>query len=310
MKHYKNKLLLSCAALPLLCIEAAQAEQQTYIFNGILTQFDSTFFSQAANDSMDQFTLTLIVETTAVLVYADPETEVYTDAVIRFDTGSSGPNGGVWTFPTPTFHQGSINEISYSKTGGIDELTVQLDFEQQSWRYVEYLTVTQASTPFIGLNGTFPGVLNGQYEVSVSYEAQEFQGETMTWRVAGQGFTTSVIGTLFDSDFDGVTDEIDLCPASIKDETVVFNGWYDSGVPNYVDESGCTIMDHYAVCLVEEEEEQEPSRFSWVQPTYSGPSYCEKQVAYGLVSDGVIDFSESRTLRRALYDAYRSGGIR
>ncbi|WP_411359128.1 thrombospondin type 3 repeat-containing protein [Pseudidiomarina salilacus] len=107
-----------------------------------------------------------------------------------------------------------------------------------------------------------------------------------------------------DADGDGVPDELDSCPASATDETVMFRNWYDSSVTNYVDESGCTIMDHYAKC--EPAEQEEISRFSRFQPRYSGPSYCEKQVSYGLVDEGIIDYTEARMLRDALYMSYRS----
>ncbi|MGQ4277594.1 hypothetical protein ACQ5ES_11150 [Pseudidiomarina sp. E22-M8] len=102
-----------------------------------------------------------------------------------------------------------------------------------------------------------------------------------------------------DADGDGVADTLDTCPASLLDPNTMF-GAIDSGVQNYVDANGCSIMDHYAKC--EAEEAAAPtSPWGWFQPVYSGPSHCEKQVAYNLVSDGVIDYSEARMLRNALY---------
>ncbi|KFZ28229.1 hypothetical protein IDAT_10385 [Pseudidiomarina atlantica] len=117
------------------------------------------------------------------------------------------------------------------------------------------------------------------------------------------------IGTYFlssDADGDGILDEVDLCTASVVAETVSFSGWLDSGVTNYVDADGCTIMDHYAVCLSEEQEQPAP-RFSSMLPRLSGPSYCETQVSYNLLNTGVIDYTEARMLRDALYMSYRSG---
>ncbi len=115
-------------------------------------------------------------------------------------------------------------------------------------------------------------------------------------------------GLVVDDDNDGVEDDVDSCEMSLLDETVLFDGWHDSGVTNYVDANGCTVMDHYAACE-EDQEEQEVNRFSRRSSFfYSGPSYCEKQVAYDLVRDGVIDYSEARALRDALYYASRSNG--
>ena len=120
------------------------------------------------------------------------------------------------------------------------------------------------------------------------------------------GYTTTISALIQDIDGDGVPDETDSCIESLTDETVIFLGGYDSGVANQVDESGCTIMDRYAACAAEEQ----PS--TPAGPTfsaYTGPSYCETQVAYGLQSEGMIDFTDSRTLRNALYNAYRSGAM-
>lgn len=110
-----------------------------------------------------------------------------------------------------------------------------------------------------------------------------------------------------DSDEDGIVDAADSCPFSIMDETVSFGGWLETGVTNYVDESGCSIMDLYAAC--EAEAEAQPAIPAGpVFSAYSGPSYCETQVVYGLQSDGVIDYTEGRMLRNALNNYYRSGG--
>ena len=118
------------------------------------------------------------------------------------------------------------------------------------------------------------------------------------------GYTTTISALIEDIDGDGIPDEADSCVESLTDATVMFQGWYDSEVENYVDESGCTIMDRYAACGPQEQEQT--SRFSRFQPRYSGPSYCQKQVSYGLVDEGIIDYAEARILRDALYMSYRS----
>lgn len=92
----------------------------------------------------------------------------------------------------------------------------------------------------------------------------------------------------------------DACPFSNEQETVTF-GEYDTGVENYTDATGCTVMDHYQMCW-----EQQQSSSSFL--SYSGPSYCERQVAYTLYGDGVIDYNEVRALRNYLTMFYRSGG--
>lgn len=103
-----------------------------------------------------------------------------------------------------------------------------------------------------------------------------------------------------DFDGDGVANAGDLCSESLLDETAIFKGWYDSGVTNYVDADGCSVMDHYAAC--EAEEQEAPRR--GIRSVRSGPSNCEKAVSYDLVADGVISYAEARMLRNALYNSY------
>ncbi|WP_417687921.1 hypothetical protein [Pseudidiomarina sp.] len=104
---------------------------------------------------------------------------------------------------------------------------------------------------------------------------------------------------ILDADGDGVVDAEDSCSASLLDETVLFDGWYDSGVTNYVDADGCSVMDHYAAC--EAVVEEAPRR--GIRSVRSGPSSCEKAVSYDLVADGVISYAEARMLRAALYES-------
>jgi len=105
-----------------------------------------------------------------------------------------------------------------------------------------------------------------------------------------------------DADGDGYADVVDSCPASILDANVTFaDSAVDAGVENKLDASGCSIMDHYAACVVPEEEQ--PVR--GIRSVRSGPSSCEKAVSYDLVADSVISYAEARLLRSALYQSYR-----
>lgn len=134
-------------------------------------------------------------------------------------------------------------------------------------------------------------------------------GEEDYYYLSFYGTVTSILATELDADGDGFADSADSCPASLMDETVMFDGWLNSGVTNYVDASGCAIMDHYAACAVAEAEEP-TSPWGWFQPVYSGPTYCEKQVVYQLQNEGVIDYTEGRMLRNALSLSYSSEGPR
>lgn len=113
---------------------------------------------------------------------------------------------------------------------------------------------------------------------------------------------TYEISFIADADSDGVADADDACPTSQEADSVMF-GEVDSGVANAFDAEGCSIMDRYAACNADEEQERSFSRRSFWR--YAGPSYCEKQVAYDLVRDGMIDYQAARQLRDALYTSHR-----
>ncbi|RUO50108.1 hypothetical protein CWE21_03000 [Pseudidiomarina aquimaris] len=132
-----------------------------------------------------------------------------------------------------------------------------------------------------------------QYAGDLNWTPFTFEGVALNVRYIG-----------VDDDGDGIANEVDACEASILDETVLFDGWYDSGVTNYVDDSGCSVMDHYAACAAEEQEA--PRR--GIRSVRSGPSSCEKAVSYDLVADGVLSYSEARMLRNALYESSTSSG--
>ncbi|RUO72716.1 hypothetical protein CWI80_09245 [Pseudidiomarina sediminum] len=133
-----------------------------------------------------------------------------------------------------------------------------------------------------------------------------FEGNFYYWQEVnyGEGYDYAEIdlyfdihSIYFDADLDGVADELDSCDASVTGGTVTF-GEYDSGVENVMASNGCTVMDSYLACD------------AGGQSMYGGPTYCEMQVAYSLYRDGTVDYSDVRTLRTALYNAYRSGAMR
>ncbi|KFZ29124.1 hypothetical protein IDAT_05465 [Pseudidiomarina atlantica] len=152
-----------------------------------------------------------------------------------------------------------------------------------------------AMTPFPEL---FDGVIEHPFQVAADRSNQP------SFRFEGSANYVSYNGPAVDSDGDGIFDYADSCIAPLTSTTVIFRDWYDSEVINYVDSSGCSIMDRYAACAPEQQEA--PSFFSAFQPRLSGPNYCETQVSYQLNSEGLIDYMEARMLRDALYMSYRS----
>lgn len=200
------------------------------------------------------------------------------------DTGAYTLSG-TWNYyngmeTSMTFDSSEGQAITFYGDTGFDPVTIAIrELEQQI--FIE--------------NPGFPMIVNG--DVAADLFISYFQYESQTFELAG---TTNFINLVSaDTDRDGIIDELDACEASILEQTVLFKGWYDSGVTNYRDDSGCTVMDHYAVC----EAPEEPVR--GVRSVRSGPSSCEKAVAYDLVGEGLINYSEARRLRDALYQSYQ-----
>lgn len=133
-----------------------------------------------------------------------------------------------------------------------------------------------------------------QYVLFEPFNEQEEQQATGFY-----GLATFIQYIDLDADGDGVPDALDVCSPTILNENVEFAS-IDTGVPNVIDESGCSIMDRYAACHVEEE----PVR--GIRSVRRGPSSCEKAVSYDLVADGLISYAEARMLRNALYSAKTS----
>lgn len=139
---------------------------------------------------------------------------------------------------------------------------------------------------------------DGEFYFQFDHRQYEYidGGESSYLEFYVEGEMDTIYFGLPDADADGVPDDVDQCGASLTEETVMF-GEYDSSVTNYVDEQGCTIMDHYAACPIE----VAPTR--GIRSVRSGPSNCEKAISYELVSDGVISYGEARLLRNALYNS-------
>ncbi|MDN7134436.1 hypothetical protein [Pseudidiomarina terrestris] len=289
----------------LVTIPFAQAQIQTYEFSGTL--------DPNASQGFTQFYISVQIDSTAILVYQDPETQHYENAVGTMNFSLSSPNSGVGA-PLNANYSGTVNEVVYSKGVAGDSLQIEAIFDTVFAFPVTargMIHIEQIEQPFIELSGLFPGVLTGSYSATIEFAREVYERDATEpfSRFAGAGTVTSVVGTLaaFDTDRDGVIDDLDLCSASLVEETVIFGGWLDSGVTNYTDESGCTIMDRYAACEAEEAT-QPTSPWGWFQPVYSGPTYCEQQVVYGLQDDGIIDYTEGRMLRNALNLSHSSQG--
>ncbi|KFZ29122.1 hypothetical protein IDAT_05455 [Pseudidiomarina atlantica] len=263
-----------------------------------------------------RFRATIAVNRYAALEYDLPQIRQYFDAVASivfevFDAQGMPVDLPIETHCDDTVYADAFgNRLAYAylSDGQIDSASYAI---QNTTRDNSFLScgfrLTEVQPTLFNDTVGFPIPLEGDTVANFRFrvESGSMPVNNPTGIFYGEVEQITVSG--FDSDGDGIADELDACGISITAETVAFDGWYETGVTNYVDESGCSIMDLYAAC--EAEAEAQPAIPAGpVFSAYSGPSYCETQVVYGLQIDGVIDYTESRMLRNALYNYHRSGG--
>ncbi len=262
------------------------------------------------------YKLYLEFDTAATLLSSSSTSKVYDNALTRLDVEFFDADGQLIAGP-PLAFDGDLPEniaarpdVSFYADGQSERLIIRdINFGGRSYwpSYTGSAVTGLAGSIFADFSG-FPTFIEGSTTATVPYihfGYTDLNGNSLHFDL--EGAIASLSYLVMDADNDGYADDIDLCPASATEETVWFDGWYDSGVTNVVDADGCTVMDHYAACSVEEEQQQ---TFFSRRSLFSGPSYCEKQVAYGLVSDGTIDYRTARDLRDALYYSAQNGGRR
>ncbi|WP_417682411.1 hypothetical protein [Pseudidiomarina aquimaris] len=250
-------------------------------------------------------------------IYDGNETLLFTDSFNPPVTGGTGLEGGSATYAIP-----GESEIFFD----FDNMMWIAAPPQESMDYGRVVSLGILSALFSGMEPDFPmpeeapeefsgelfADLSGyplliegetfypfQYLLFTPFSEEEQELEQESQSSGFYGIATFIQYIDLDADGDGVPDALDVCSPTILNENVEFAS-IDTGVPNIVDESGCSIMDHYAACQVEEE----PVR--GIRSVRRGPSNCEKAVSYDLVADGIISYAEARMLRDALYRASTS----
>jgi len=292
MKNFFAYSILALGALTASATSSAQVTE-TLTFRADIDYVWWTGTTTANTDTLDVIDVEIIYSVDTVPDATTPTGVRYVNNIQFIDFLMTDLDSGAYSL-TGTWNYSSNNQTSltfessegqsitfFGDIGYPDPLTISIrELEQQI--FVENLG--------------YPMIVDG--DIAAALFITYFVGEPQTFELSG--VTQSLNIESNDTDRDGITDALDQCDASIIDPTVVFKGWYDSGVTNYRDSSGCTVMDHYAACPTEEEA---PRR--GIRSVRSGPSSCEKAVSYDLVGEGMIDYSEARRLRDALYQSYQ-----
>lgn len=310
MSTRKSILLLAAlvGALPLSTL--AQTLTDTITVEGSLTSLSNSFQGETMLDPEASFIATIEVDRTAILAYSDANLNQYSDAVISAaielydgqgvlietpivtrcdDTTlvSEGPSSNASLY----FAEGQPQSSSYTISGG----------DMNGRALVCTPELEELVAPLFAPDAIFPVPNSGEYEAQFAMSILNGDIDRgISMSIGGLAERITVVSV--DSDGDGIPDFADMCESELS-ETVIFQDWYDSGVSNYADSSGCTIMDHYAACEVTEE----PVR--GIRSVRRGPSSCEKSVSYEMVEQGMIDYAEARLLRNALYGSYQDQPI-
>lgn len=303
---------LAALALSFSALANAQDSRQTLVIEGI--GLGDPLDALAHYPTAANYRIFVEFDTSAVLMSSDPTFKYYDNAVTMFDVKFYDAQDQLVAGPTITF-DGDLPEnvaarpdVRFSGFGTsleLVEIVGSINFNGSSYFWLEPLLSGTSGTIFSDVTG-FPQFVEGPATgVTNGYTHFGYNSlEGIYTHIDVFGTVASLSYLVLDGDGDGVNDDVDLCLASDLSETVLFDGWYDSGVTNYVDSNGCSVIDHYAACEVDEE----PVR--GIRSVRSGPSSCEKAVSYDLVADGVISYSEARMLRYALYESSSTSGLR
>ncbi len=303
-------LLLVTACLSLMPLQSlAQTLTDTITIEGRLTSLSNSFQGEAQLDPEARFVATIEVDRLAPVEYSGSDLNQFRDAVLG--AGVELYDGQGMPIDTPIAKrcddstlvtQPSSNAYLYFTDGEADSSAYLISGGDMNGRQLEcYPQLAALAAPLFATDSFFPVPVDGVYESQFAMMILNGDPERgISMDIGGVAESISVVSV--DTDGDGVADFADMC-ASESSETVIFQGWYDSGVSNYADSSGCTIMDHYAACEVDEE----PVR--GIRSVRRGPSSCEKAVSYEMVDEGMIDYSEARALREALYESHRNQPI-
>jgi hypothetical protein len=309
-----KRLLKTVGAAAILLGATGCSELTEYAVQGYVDDFDASDYTPAQEQAIQDFTLYFTLSDEYPTQVLAPGYERSESAIRYFEVLSSGLNLDILSKAPANPDSVSLNFTEFWRADGIDILTLTWVFTEGSTETTFTFEMRQRNQAFIIFDpptsfSSFPQIATGAYSADARYrvEVRSAQSEALLSYYVGEGEVYSVSSLPGDIDQDEVLNRLDACPASDTSEIVSFD-WLTTDVPNRLDESGCTIMDRYAACRPDEE--QGPVVFSSRRSfsLFRGPSYCEKQVAYDLVSDGIIDYSEARTLRDALYQHYRSGG--
>lgn len=287
--------VLQAALLATAMVGGAAAEADTLQLKLTSNTIDFTEFDVEPTTRLDSVEVVLTFDTTPEAILMADATQYInslTDIKVTFFDDEGQP---ITTAPSAEY---SLESADYSSTlyryGSSDEgFFAGFNYSDESpdiFYNVEVSNVDDIASLYESLDG-YPVV------AEVAKAPQQAFLLMLNYRSTGQdggymvgSYLSSIEYIITDADGDGVTDALDLCEASIIDETVVLNG-INSGVTNTVDANGCSVADQFALCDID----RDGDAYS-----YRGPTYCAMMTTYDLYRQGVLTYTEVRMLRNAL----------
>ncbi|MBY6063802.1 hypothetical protein [Pseudidiomarina sediminum] len=298
----KTRFKLAATALLGVVIGSGCSEVHEYIIEGDVLQFEASFYEAEQSQRIEHFQIEAELE-----FWDDDEpyidtfdTQAYEAVLARFEGTFSGEALSFISAYPRDFPGANYNRSVFSKANGTDEVTFQVQYQVNDLTISFGYTMTQAMAPLVNLTRAYPQLFAGEYRANASYfgSVVDSQQQVLS-EVSMQGFVNRISALLGDADGDGVDDGIDACLDSQQGGEVAL-GPFNSGVDNVMGGDGCSLVDRYMACQADEYDAGAP----WL--SYSGPSYCEQQVAYDAYREGMIDYTEVRLLRTMVNQYHRS----
>lgn len=298
----KTTYKFAATALLGLAIGSGCSEVHHYIIEGDVTEFEASFFEAERNQRIEQFQIDAELEfRDDNFPYIDTfDTQAYNGALVKLEGTFSGDAIQFISGHPSYFPGANYNRSVFSKANGTEDVTFQVQYQENGRTVTLGYTMTQVIEPLVNLTRAYPQLFAGSYRANASYFGSVVDAQQqVVSEVSMQGVVRRISALLGDTDGDGVDDAVDACMYSIQGGEVAL-GPFNSGVDNVMGGDGCSLVDRYMACQADEYDAGAP----WL--SYSGPSYCEQQVAYDAYREGMIDYTEVRLLRTMVNQYHRS----
>ena len=213
-------------------------------------------YSQQGNERVEFDQATYVIEISQQpvmpLVYAASTWRQYSDALEQVNLSITDANGNVIVANQPLAVTSELTPttntfyIDYGRYTDFASWTLN-GITATGFNSQTRLNLQGPRTNLFASTAEFPRFHKAPMYVNatLSSSVETADGDTIIYL---QGLISAITEATRDSDGDGILDDVDSCPASNLNATVLV-GANDSGVTNSVDGVGCSVADHVQACF-------------------------------------------------------------